>query len=222
MPDYLKIIYDEKLVPRTNYPELLAQRLIKKYQIKKTDKILEVGSGRGEVLKGFKSYGSDCFSLDQSSAFQKDLEKSGIEFVEHSIDNKSRIPFDDETFDVIFTKSFLEHVFDPEPVIIEFKRILKKGGKLINLIPDWESNMKIYYDDHTHKRPFTVMTLRDLYRIIEFEEYHVETFRQLPITWKYKSVNLFCCIISPFIHHRVKNKFLKWSRELMIESIAIK
>ena len=222
MPDYLKTIYDEKLVPRTNYPLLLANRLINKYQIKKTDKILEVGCGRGEVLQGFKSFGSHCFGLDQSTAFQKDLEKSGIEFIEHSIDNKSRIPFDDESFDVIFTKSFLEHVFDPEPIILDFKRVLKKGGKLINLIPDWESNMRIYYDDHTHKRPFTVMTLRDLYRITEFKDYDVGTFRQLPITWKYKSINFFCYLISPFIHQRVKNNFLKWSRELMIESVAIK
>tara|TARA_Y100000816_G_scaffold289893_1_gene277345 strand:- start:1267 stop:1935 length:669 start_codon:yes stop_codon:yes gene_type:complete len=222
MSDYLKTIYNENLVPRTNYPQLLAKRLIDKYQIKKGNHILEVGCGRGEVLCGFKLFGNNCYGLDQSNAFQKNLEDEGINFIMHKVDKNIKLPFDDETFDIVYTKSFLEHISDPEPLILEFKRILKTGGKMINLVPDWETNFKIYFDDFTHKRPFTKFTLEDLYKVTGFINYKVETFRQLPITWKYKSINFLCYLISLFIHHRVKNKFLKWSRELMIESIAIK
>ena len=109
----------------------------------------------------------------------------------HKVDKNIKLPFDDETFDIVYTKSFLEHISDPEPLILEFKRILKTGGKMINLVPDWETNFKIYFDDFTHKRPFTKFTLEDLYKVTGFINYKVETFRQLPITWKYKSINFY-------------------------------
>ena len=50
----------------------------------------------------------------------------------------------------------MEHLVNPENYLKEAYRILKPGGKIISLIPDWEANYKIYYDDHTHKTPFTI------------------------------------------------------------------
>lgn len=43
--------------------------------------------------------------------------------------------FEPETFDAVFALEVLEHVFDPIKVLKEIKRVLKKGGYAIFLVP---------------------------------------------------------------------------------------
>ena len=84
------------------------------------------------------------------------------------------------------------------------------------------SKYKIYFDDFTHRSPFTQPSLLDAYRIYGFEEVSVYKFRQLPMVWKYPALNYLCAIIAPFVPIRTKNKFLRWSRELMLVGVGIK
>jgi hypothetical protein len=81
---------------------------------------------------------------------------------------------------------------------------------------------KTYFDDFTHRTPFTKVALNDIFQITDFTEIQVFKFRQLPIVWKYPFLNIFCEFISPFIPVRTKNKFLRWSRELMLIGYCIK
>jgi hypothetical protein len=101
-------------------------------------------------------------------------------------------------------------------LIVEFKRVLKPGGRLLCLTPDWESNMKIFYDDITHVKPFTRKSLEQLFEMTEFKNIRIEILRQIPSSWNYKIIEIFSKIIRPFVHRRAKNKFLRWSRELML------
>ncbi len=135
---------------------------------------------------------------------------------------KEKLPFDDNSFDILFSKSFIEHLSDPSNYLDEAFRVLKPGGMLLTLVPDWESNYKIYFDDYTHRTPFTLVSLNDAYKMFGFEQIEVFKFRQLPIVWKYPALNYFCAAISPFIPVRVNNKFLRWSRELMLVGAARK
>ena len=93
---------------------------------------------------------------------------------------------------------------------------------LVTLAPDWEANYRIYFDDHTHRTPFSTVTLEDIYRIFGFEEVEVMKFRQLPVVWKYPALNIVCAVIAPFVPVRTKTKFLRWSRELMIRGCGRK
>ncbi|MAC42123.1 MAG: methyltransferase [Pelagibacterales bacterium] len=214
MADYLNIIYNKNTRPINEYPGKLINHLINKYQLKKGSKLLEPGVGRGEFLMEFQKRGIECYGVDISSFAGMDFKnievKTGID-----IDNDV-LPYQDNFFDIIYSKSFMEHLVNPEHFLKEAFRVLKPGGKIICMIPDWEANYKIYFDDHTHKTPFTIQSLEDILKICDFKEVNVIKFRQLPITWKYPLVNLISKIISPFIRVRTKNKFLRWSRELML------
>ena len=75
------------------------------------------------------------------------------------------------------------------------------------MIPDWEANYKIYFDDHTHKPPFTIESLQNILKICDYNNIDVVKFRQLPITWKYLLINLISKLIAPFVPVRTKNKF---------------
>ena len=132
------------------------------------------------------------------------------------------LPFADATFDVIYSKSFIEHLYYPERYLKEAHRVLKPGGLLLTLVPDWESNYKIYFDDFTHRTPFTKVALLDAYQMYGFENVQVFKFRQLPILWRYPILNYVSMFIAPFVPVRTKTKFFRWSRELMLVGIGRK
>ena len=84
------------------------------------------------------------------------------------------------------------------------------------LIHYWESQYKTFFDDYTHRTPYTIKSLDDIYNVFNFENVAVRKFRQLPLVWKYPSLNNVCKLISPFIPVRTSNKSLRWARELML------
>ena len=132
------------------------------------------------------------------------------------------MPFEDNFFDVVYSKSLMEHLRHPDSYLKEVFRILKPGGTVLCLIPDWEANYKTYFDDFTHIMPFTRVSLNDILMMTDFVEVNVTRFRQLPIVWRFPFLNIFCASISPFIPVRTKTKFFRWSRELMLLGSAKK
>ena len=46
--NYIDVVYNDINRPLTDYPSKLSSFLYKKYNLKKGDKLLEVGCGRGE------------------------------------------------------------------------------------------------------------------------------------------------------------------------------
>ncbi len=220
MADYLKVVYDTKSHPQTTYPGKLCSYLFHTFKMQKGQKFLEPGCGRGEFLEEFNKLGLECYGIDlseYSGTMCPDVE------VKKRIDLENDLwPFRDNYFDIIYNKSLMEHLRNPDRFLLEARRVLKPGGKIICLIPDWESNYKTYFDDFTHRTPFTSVSLSDIYQITDYRNIKVYKFRQLPIVWRYPFINSFCRFISPFIPVRTKNKFLRWSRELMLIGYAEK
>ena len=217
--NYLSVVYDEKSHPDSDYPKKLCAYLFQSFGFKEGMKMLEPGCGRGEFLKNFKDLGLDVVGVDASPEAISFVD--GLDIKLCDIENE-KLPFDDNTFDVIYSKSFIEHLYYPEKYLEEAYRVLKPNGMLLTLVPDWESNYKIYFDDFTHRTPFTKMALTDAYKMYGFKEVRAFKFRQLPIVWKYPLMNYFCAFISPFIPVRTQNKFFRWSRELMLVGIGKK
>jgi len=222
MADYLTVVYGEGVRPYTEYPSKLVKYLFERFDMKKGMKLLEPGCGRGEFLRVFKGLGMDAVGLDRSEESRKLLGEDNIDLAVCDVESDVGLPFADNSFDVIYNKSFMEHLNHPDIFLREAHRVLKPGGMIICLIPDWESNYKTYFDDFTHRTPFTKPSLEDIYKICDFEDINVIKFRQLPIVWKFPILNYFCAVISPFIPVRVENKFLRWSRELMLVGCAYK
>lgn len=219
MNNYLQVVYGEHKRPYTDYPSKLCSYLYKYFNMKKGDAFLEAGCGRGEFIKCFKGLGLKVQGLDISDEVLEFLPDIPVNICDIE---KNGLPHDDEVFDIVYSKSLVEHFYQPEVYFKESFRVLKRGGKLITLVPDWEANYKIYFDDYTHRTPFTRFSLEDIYSMHGFEEIEVFRFRQLPIVWRYPIINLFCTTIAPFIPVRTRINFLRWSRELMLVGCGYK
>lgn len=221
--DYVGVVYDVNKRPLTKYPFLLAKHLIERYKISKGDKFLDIGCGRGEFLKGFIDCGVSGYAVDRSSVAQKYCPDAELRIAD--IENEG-IPYPDNFFDVVYSKSVIEHFYYPENLIKEMHRVLKPGGLAIILCPAWEYNYRIYYEDYSHRTPFMLESLGDIQLIFGFEKVEVEFFRQLPSTWGKKKflavpVAEILRVIAPF---KLK-KFSKWvrfSKEIMLLSSSRK
>jgi len=216
--NYVDVTYDESHHPFTEYPLKLANYLVSRYGLKRDSKLLDVGCGRGEFLKGFSISGLKVYGLDRSLQAKKHCPEAIV----HAINlERDPFPFDDDTFDVVYNKSLIEHFYYPEKLVVEMHRVLKPGGLLIILTPDWVHQYKIFYDDFTHRTPFTRQALSDILTICRFKSVQVEKFRQLPFLWGRPFLNPLSRLIA-MLTPRSNIKLIRFSKEVMLLGVARK
>ena len=218
--DYISVTYNKQTHPYTEYPDLLAKYLVSRYELRSNQRLLEVGCGRGEFLRGFIRQGLEGYGTDQSDVARNLCPDAKIKLA----NLEDRIPFEDNFFDVIYSKSVIEHFYKPEKLVEEIYRTLKPSGRVITLTPDWTHVYKSFYEDYTHRTPFTQASLRDIMLIHSFEEVEVGEFLQLPIVWKFpwmKYLSKIIACVTPQVTVK-KFKFVRFSKEVMLLSSAIK
>ena len=223
--DYVNLIYgnENPRTPKTAYPKKLINHLIKIYGLGANLKILDVGCGRGDFLNAFIEAGLEGYGVDSSDAAVKHCPKAIIKKVNLE---KDEIPFQSDTFDVVFSKSVLEHFHNPEVPVGEMYRVLKPGGLIINMVPSWEYCWDIYYEDYTHRTPFMLSAFRDLHILQGFAEVDTKFFTQLPATWYdptrfWTMLSNFTRVLMPSAL-RYRYKWVRFSKEIMLRCTATK
>ena len=120
-------------------------------------KVLEIGSGNGFLLcyalkngidivgiEPGKTYGfQDRFSRAIKLLQLNEIQSPGRYLLDASSEN---IPFDNNTFDVVFATVVLEHVNNIELSMKEMLRVLKPGGVLFASLPNINSFYEGHYD----------------------------------------------------------------------------
>ena len=212
--NYLSVVYSEASHPFNEYPDQLTRHLVSKYSLTSDHKLLEVGCGRGDFLRGFIRSGIQCYGVDQSDIAKKICPEAEIRLA----DLEGKIPFEDNFFDVVYSKSVIEHFYYPDNLFTEIHRVLKPGGLVISLTPDWEYNYKNFYEDYTHRVAFTLTSLNDIMLITSFENIQIERFRQLPFLWKMPWLKFLTVLTAWMTPSCLRNyfKFIRFSKEVML------
>lgn len=220
---YVETIYDPDVKPVTAYPDQLAEYLVARFDIPRGSRILDNGCGRGDFQQAFKRQNNvlEAWGVDISDVAQRQDPDSCICGVDLEVEP---LPFEDNYFDMVFSKSVLEHIHKPQQYLTECMRVLKPNGKLIVMVPDWHSQRYIFYDDFSHVQPYTKRGLKETMEIFGFDNVEAEIFYQLPSVWKHKSVKTICKFFQLFgpVKCISKNKFYRFSRELMILGVGTK
>jgi len=187
MKDYVAVTYDEKRKPYTDYPFNLAVYLHRRFKMTPYQTLIDVGCGRGEYAKAFSYLGLRVTALDRSNAAQQYGYFCNYKFIRMDFEGgfgTSGLSFI-EKFDYVFIKSVIEHLHGPEHLINDMWHVLKPGGRIIVMTPDWSSSYKDFYGDYLHRSPFCIDALRDILLIAGYNNVKVEKFLQLPILWKH-------------------------------------
>jgi len=105
--------------------------LIRKY-IRPGQRVLDAGCGRYMRFCKELSDGHQVFGIDVESMLDTDNRSSpfGIS------GDLSRLPFRQECFDIVISRSVIEHLDDPPKVFQEFCRVLRPGGKVVIVTPN--------------------------------------------------------------------------------------
>lgn len=216
---YLEITYGDK--PYTGYPRRLAEELCRRYNHEaKQLSILDLGAGRGELSAAFANLGHKVVAVDQA---EPTVTVKNFEFFR--VDLESPLPDSlGKDFDLIFSKSVVEHFYYPEKVLSQAQQLLKPGGLMITMTPSWIHNKNMFFDDFTHRTPFTNQSLEEIHEFVGLSNSKSEYFIQLPFTWKSRaakqSVMAMGKLIPSFL--KTKAKFFRFSKEVMLLCSSVK
>ncbi len=98
----------------------------------KGKKILGLASGGGQQMPIFNALGAECTVLDYSSKQIANefliAEREGYDVTAIEGDMTKKLPFEDESFDIVFHPVSNCYVEDVQHVFHEAYRVLKKGG----------------------------------------------------------------------------------------------
>ncbi len=208
-----------------NRSNALRRRLNEIRNIKETDKILEVGSGAHGLIFGFDDnfgVGIDPLAVDYKRLFtfwQEDTNTIA------AIGEK--LPFADESFEIVLSDNVIDHAEDPIGIIEEFSRVLKSGGLLyftVNVhhpIYQVASNLHGMWNNLGIK--FEISPFAD--HTVHFtEERILEVFNRLPFDFIEQSSNVESLKKNPppnlkGLEGRIKKTFFK---NALIEIIALR
>ena len=124
---------------------------------------LDIGCGSRKVSKN--CIGVDLFSKGEIGKFGCENKKTSEADIKASGD---KLPFKENEFDFLVAKHNLEHYENPEKTLVEWKRVLKKEGKIGVVVPD-ERYVNTKKLDPTHYCSFNLETLEDLFRKVGFK-----------------------------------------------------
>lgn len=98
-------------------------------------KVLEVGAGSGRDSEEIAKRGGIVYTLDYSEKALNLMNDSLSRTAGIICGDAKAIPVLDGSFDIVFHQGLLEHFRDPETLVEENKRILKKNGILLIDVP---------------------------------------------------------------------------------------
>ena len=116
-------------------------------------KVLEIGSGGGVThIVWSKAYGIDGWGIEPEGEGFGDTASIARELINANQLDPARIinatgeslPFPDASFDIVYSTNVLEHTTDPARVLREAVRVLRPGGTLQIVCPNYFS----YFDGH--------------------------------------------------------------------------
>lgn len=116
-------------------------------------KVLEIGSGAGVThIVWRKAFGVDGWGIEPEGEGFGDTASIARDLISANGLDTSRIlnatgealPFPDQTFDIVYSTNVLEHTNDPAQVLREAVRVVKPGGVLQIVCPNYFS----YFDGH--------------------------------------------------------------------------
>ncbi len=179
------------------------------------DTVLDLGCGYGEFINAVRA--QTRLAIDANPDAGSKL-AAGIRFLLQD-NSKPWIGIGENSLDVIFTSNFFEHLPEKAAIaqtLLEARRCLKSGGRLIALGPNIKHLGGLYWDFWDHQVPLTEKSLCEALRtcgfsidlcISRFLPYTMSSGRRYPLVF----VKLYLAL--PFLWRLFGRQFLVIARK---------
>lgn len=91
--------------------------------------VLEVGCGTGLILEKAAEVASRAVGVDISDGMLEQARERGLEVAQ--ADASESLPFEDESFDLVYSFKVLAHIEDIDAALQEMARVTRRGGYLL-------------------------------------------------------------------------------------------
>jgi demethylmenaquinone methyltransferase/2-methoxy-6-polyprenyl-1,4-benzoquinol methylase len=161
---YLSRVYDR--VNPFVWTEEMRREALSLLEFEADMTVLDVGCGTGFATEGLLEHVDEVYALDQS---RHQLERAYGKFgkrappVHFHRGDAERLPFATDTFDVVWSSGSIEYWPDPILALREFRRVLKPGGQVLVVGPNYPDNVvsrlladsiMLFYDEYEADRMF--------------------------------------------------------------------
>jgi len=126
--------YENKYYPYLHGRQSKVLEMIADLDLPKGASCLELGTGGGQNAIKYADMGFHVHGVDSSDELLKAANKlvlpdSNLKF--SNVDLNLRMPFDDESFDLVVVVGTLQYLMEPSACVKEVNRVLKPGGYFI-------------------------------------------------------------------------------------------
>jgi 2-polyprenyl-3-methyl-5-hydroxy-6-metoxy-1,4-benzoquinol methylase len=169
--NYLREMADQGYNSETIGPfhEFMIPWLFSLNKVQKGGSVVDIGAGQGHCLIPLHRNGwTNLVAVDVDDYnFELFQSKYGINSFRCDF-NSQPLKLEDGSVDAVVCFHLIEHLSKPDNLLIEAHRVLKKGGKLFLVTPDWRKQYKTFWRDPTHIRPYDKESIARLLRIHNF------------------------------------------------------
>ena len=160
---YFSTVYDR--VNPFIWNEEMRDEAIGWLDIDSNDTVLDVGCGTGFATEGLLRETEQMYALDQSPhQLSKAFEKFGKRGpVRYHLGDAERLPFADDSFDVVWSSGSIEYWPNPVTALRECRRVTRPGGTVLIVGPDYPNRtifqkladaIMLFYDEEEADRMF--------------------------------------------------------------------
>ena len=110
---------------------------------KKKGRLLEIGFKNGYFLEEARKNGFDVYGTEVSKEYLKETKKR-FPKINIVLEKNNRIPYEDNSMDFVVSFQVLEHVASLDDVLKEAYRVLRPGGLMYQVFPNYNS----FYEGH--------------------------------------------------------------------------
>lgn len=145
------------------YDHSIINKMIDMDIVKKDMTVIDYGAGDGFISRGISSYAHKIMAMDTSTPMLDELErKARLQGITNIITiecEESEVPLRDEKADLICASMIMHHIEKPQPLIMEFFRVLKPHSTLFvaDFLPHNDEVFKQQmYDFHMGLNPIAL------------------------------------------------------------------
>jgi ubiquinone/menaquinone biosynthesis C-methylase UbiE len=183
--EFLKRLYEARFSPKevehkNKIWKVFCDTFLSKY-VSPNDTVVDLAAGYCEFINNIKCKTKIAVDINPAAAQYKN---DDVKLILNDVTKMVDLPSD--SVDVVFTSSFFEHLLSKDDLLktlLEVRRVLKTGGRLLIVMPNIRYSYKEYWDFFDHTLPVSHKALEEGLRAMGYD---IETVypRFVPYTTK--------------------------------------